>query len=232
MIGVFDSGVGGFNALYELRQRLPFADITYFADEANAPYGTKNEDELITLAERDVGLLKNLGATHVLIACCTASTVYERLGNEYKENVIPIISPTVRMLKKFQRVTVIATEATVRSHAFSKEIKRENPLCEVLEMPMQELVFEIEAGSRDGKISYRCEKILADISVAAKDFSSEAIVLGCTHFSHLEREIQRKIPEISVISPAREGALALTRIIKEKNKGFLRECGRTVYIRS
>ena len=232
MIGVFDSGVGGLNALYELRQELPFADIAYFADEANAPYGIKNEDELVTLVNKDVNLLKSLGATHLLIACCTASTVYERLKVECKENVIPIISPAVKVLKKFQRVTVIATEATVRSHAFSNEIKRQNPDCEVLELPVQELVSEIEAGARDGNISKRCERILTDVSAVAKDFSSEALVLGCTHFSHLEQEIRRKISDISVISPAREGALALTKIVKEKNKGFLRECGRTVYIRS
>ena len=39
MIGVFDSGVGGLTVHRALVQRLPQADFTYLADQANAPYG-------------------------------------------------------------------------------------------------------------------------------------------------------------------------------------------------
>ena len=93
MIGIFDSGVGGFNALFEIRRRLPFADIAYFADEKNAPYGTKSEDQLLKLVKKDAEILKGIGASEILIACCTASTVFERLNEEEKRNLTPIIAP-------------------------------------------------------------------------------------------------------------------------------------------
>ena len=232
MIGIFDSGVGGFNALYEIRRRLPFADILYFADGENAPYGTKSDDELINLVNRDANLLKSMGAGEILIACCTASTVFEKLSKAQKQGLTPIISPAAITAAKYARTSVIATEATVKSGAFSREIKKIRPDCKVFELAMQELVSEIEGGSRSGKISSRCDAILNELSgiISAKDF--DAIVLGCTHFSHLEAEIKKRLPGVAVISPAREGALALVKKIEAKNDSFCQETGKTVYIRS
>ncbi|MBH9754727.1 glutamate racemase, partial [Clostridioides difficile] len=40
-IGVFDSGVGGFTVLRELRALLPTARLRYLADTAHAPYGNR-----------------------------------------------------------------------------------------------------------------------------------------------------------------------------------------------
>lgn len=232
MIGIFDSGVGGFNALFEIRRRLPFADILYFADEANAPYGTKSEDELINLVKKDVNLLKNMGAGEILIACCTASTVFEKLSKAEKQGLTPIISPAAITAAKYARVAVIATEATVKSGAFSREIKKIRPDCKVFELAMQELVGEIENGSRGCKISERCGGILNELSgiVNAKEF--DAIVLGCTHFSHLEAQIKNRLAGVKIVSPAREGAMALINKIKDKNDSFCQGHGKTVYIRS
>ena len=84
MIGIFDSGVGGLNAFYEVRRGLPYADIAYLADRANAPYGTKPKDELISLVKNDIKRLRELGCRLILIACCTASTVYPELSDDEK----------------------------------------------------------------------------------------------------------------------------------------------------
>jgi glutamate racemase len=49
MIGVFDSGSGGLTVLNEIRARMPRADIVYFGDIKNAPYGVKSTEELAKL---------------------------------------------------------------------------------------------------------------------------------------------------------------------------------------
>ena len=44
MIGIFDSGVGGFTVLKALREALPSCDVVYFGDVKNAPYGGKPQE--------------------------------------------------------------------------------------------------------------------------------------------------------------------------------------------
>ena len=58
MTGIFDSGVGGLTALREYRRICPSADICYFADRKNAPYGNKSREELMRLVGRDIEIMK------------------------------------------------------------------------------------------------------------------------------------------------------------------------------
>ncbi len=94
MIGVFDSGAGGLFALAELRSLSPSADIVCFADRKNAPYGTKKKDELISLVTSGIDTLLAEGCSEVLMACCTASTVWELLPMRQRAVSVPIIVPT------------------------------------------------------------------------------------------------------------------------------------------
>ena len=50
MTGVFDSGSGGLFALSELRRLMPREDLVFLADRKNAPYGTKEKDEILRLS--------------------------------------------------------------------------------------------------------------------------------------------------------------------------------------
>ena len=96
MIGIFDSGAGGLAALYELRSLMPSADIIFLKDKEHAPYGTRSADEITSLAECNVKRLCELGASRVLIACCTASACYERMSEECRALSVPIIAPAAR----------------------------------------------------------------------------------------------------------------------------------------
>lgn len=223
MIGVFDSGVGGLCAYRELRRLLPRQDIIYLADRKNAPYGTKSKDELIALTKNDIKRLRDMGADKILIACCTASTVYPYLDGWEREISLPIITPAALVASKYRRVTVIATNHTVASHAFGNAICR-LAHTEVREIACQELVAMVEGGCREGRISKACRGYIEKIRKDALDFGADALVLGCTHFSHLESEFTRLLPRVRIISPATEGAVAMAEQMKKKT-----ENGRTVY---
>ena len=69
MIGVFDSGAGGKLALKELRKIAQTADLCFLADEKNAPYGEKSEEELVFLTRENIKALKSAGASKILMAC-------------------------------------------------------------------------------------------------------------------------------------------------------------------
>ena len=130
MIGIFDSGAGGLAALRKLRALLPNADICYLADRKNAPYGTKSQDELRRLVIRDIRILKRLGATEILSACCTASAVIDAMKSNISDGVTTIIKPTARKAAsqtKNQKIALLCTYATAKSYAFEREILSANP---------------------------------------------------------------------------------------------------------
>ena len=224
MIGVFDSGVGGFCSLRELCRLMPRADITYLADRENAPYGTKTKEELIEFIGKDISTLKSLGARKILIACCTASAVYPFLGEEEKKISFPIIEPSsVAAARLGQRITVIATEYTVSSHAFSKAISKASKECRVAEISAQELVSLAEKEVHGER--HNTEDTLEAVISRIKKTAPEVLILGCTHFSHLEKELSERLSGVITVSPAVLGARALyeellkTGEINEENSG-------------
>ncbi|MFA6262701.1 MAG: glutamate racemase, partial [Bacteroidia bacterium] len=74
MIGFFDSGSGGLSVLSHFVSLAPEADVVYFGDIANAPYGEKTAEELSALTARGVDVLRKHGAASVVSACNSVST--------------------------------------------------------------------------------------------------------------------------------------------------------------
>lgn len=202
MVGIFDSGMGGAFALAELKRLRPDADVAFFADRRNAPYGIRTREMLIELVKRDVDLLRTYGVRKILIACCTASTVYRDLSEEYRTGVIPIIDATACaavMESESKRIAVLATEATVRSCAFERAVYSYCRSAQVVSYAAQELVAAIEHGSEvDG---------ILDEAYAHFD-GADTVILGCTHFAAVEKQIKRK--GFATVNSARIGARLLS----------------------
>ncbi len=228
MIGIFDSGVGGLTALAEVRRLMPEADILYLADRENAPYGTKSEEDILDCTKRCIARLRAEGADKILIACCTASTLYPRLDPEEQMISVPIILPAARAAIKTTkkgRIGVIATRATVRSRAFSRAISAEGFGCKVAECEAQALVGMIEAGARSGiPLSDGDSAALLRILLPIRSFGADTLVLGCTHFPHLSEHISELLPETTLVNPSREGALEIAKSADAAGSG------RTVYL--
>ena len=221
MIGVFDSGAGGISAVRELRRLSRTLDIVFFPDRKNAPYGTRTREELIPLVEGDIELLLSLGADKVLMACCTASTVYPYLKRELREVSVPIIAPTAKAAARATvtgAVGVIATEATVRSGAFTDELKRLG-VKNVTEISASPLVTIIETGGRDGSLSISDGEWLTRRLAAFSDTDIDTLILGCTHFPLLRTEIGKRLPRVKLISSSYEGALEIVNSTRQMGDG-------------
>ena len=203
---------------------MPKEDVIYLADKKNSPYGTKSIDEIISLTKKDINRLARMGADKILIACCTASSVHDRLDGWEREISIPIITPASRVAAGYASVAVIATRHTVRQSAFGSAIRSLAPSCRVLERSEQELVGLVEGGCRDENINQRCKEILRSVAEWVEESAADALVLGCTHFSHLEKTLGDMLPRVKIISPAREGARALASL-----PSFSDGSGRIIY---
>ena len=227
LIGVFDSGAGGLAALSEIRRMCPTADVCFFADYENAPYGTKTEAELIRLVSANITRLRDAGADKILMACCTASTVYRHLPIDLRNVSIPIIDATANealLSTENGKIGVIATKATVESGAFKCSLTRHKNTARVWQIAAQSLVKDVEAGICDGKISAGQRDALFRMLLPLKKKGIDTIVLGCTHFAKLEREISRVLPGVRIINSARIGA---KEILKQSSR---RGCGKTLYL--
>ena len=211
MIGIFDSGKGGLNSYRVVREALPREDIVYLADRKNAPYGTRSEGELVELVERDIKRLIDLGCRKILIACCTASTVYPYLDDEARAIAVPIIAPAARAAVG-GRVAVIATERTVMSRAFFHAIKENSPGTEVFEIAAGELVSLVEEGGKDGRLTDCQRATVMRVRDKILAVRPDALILGCTHFSHLEASFAAELYGIKIVSAAKEGARELIRL--------------------
>ena len=218
VVGLFDSGRGGLNTVRYL-EAAGDVDLVYLIDRENAPYGIKTKKELIGITERNIARLLDMGAERVLIACCTASTVYKHLGKEYKEKAIPIIEAVANTAKsstRSHRIGVIATKRTADSHAFMRALGG----CKAYELALSELVGLIDGGLSDETVTAddeaRLEKMLTP--VLTKDI--DTLILGCTHFPSLKQTIEKissRYGAISVIDSARVGAELLIEASRKQN---------------
>ncbi len=226
MIGVFDSGAGGLTAIKELRKIAPNVNICFLADRKNAPYGTKTLEKVIELIHANVEKLLYVGAEKILMACCTASAAYPFLSEYEKGVCVPIINPAAKraaQISKTKRIGVIATERTVKEKAFTKAIKAISPDTEVFETEAQAFVGLVESGARDGKLTTEEKGEISRVLSPFRDKNIDTLILGCTHFPHIEKEIQA-ILDVKTVNPSLEGALEIAKSAK------LYEDGRTLYL--
>lgn len=211
MIGIFDSGEGGINTLNILRERMPRSNVIFLRDRANAPYGKKDKEHLIEIVERNIAGLMSMGTHKVLVACCTASTVFPLIDDSLKKNVIPIIDATAKaadLSTENGRIALIATEATAASDAFDRALAHRS----LTKLSAQPLVELVESGERDGRISARGMRLIEELLHPLADCQADTLILGCTHFSAIRNgigDIAAGLGIKHITDSARAGADAL-----------------------
>ena len=215
-LGIFDSGEGGYNLLRYARLRNNRDDVIFLCDRANSPYGTKRDYELRHIVTENIATLKRMGADKIIIACCTACTVYRELTDT--EDVYPILGLAARVAERVSKreVAVIATGATVRSGEFARQIRSRV----VREIEAQPLVAMIDGGARDGDIPREVTDYLDGLVTRAE--GADTLVLGCTHFSSVKeylKRIGRQHGIERIVDAAEVGAMLTERVITEDGVG-------------
>ena len=225
MTGLLDSGAGGTFALAELRRLKPTGDFCFLKDEKNAPYGTKTRSELIGTVKNAVRRLILSDCDKILLACCTASTVFNALSKEEKKICIPIIYPTARAAlahSKSNKIAVISTERTHLSGEFIKAVRDCEPTAAITSLATQKLVGMVEEGVCDSNITRTSLSALRDIIAPLCQVDFDVLILGCTHFHALCGTVSEMLG-VPCISSARQGAFEIMKHVKAGE-------GKTVYL--
>ncbi|MBO5063237.1 MAG: glutamate racemase [Campylobacter sp.] len=209
VVAVFDSGFGGLSLLYEAMKKLDGCDFIYFADNENAPYGTKSIDEIKKLSIDAVDFLASK-ADIIVIACNTATSA--AVSDLRQKFSIPIIGmePAVNLGKDADGdILVIATPATIKGAKLNELLKKSNLNNKTHLLPMPKLVEFAQ------NMEFNSPNVKEYIKNQISKFNSKNIsllVLGCTHFNYFKDSFIDLMPNSKIV----DGVDGTIRQIKRK----------------
>lgn len=216
-VGVFDSGLGGLTVHKAIAARMPDLPLVYYGDNAHAPYGVRDADDIFALTCKGVERLWDEGCDLVILACNTASAAALRRMQETwlppGKRVLGVFVPLIEALTERQwgdnspprevevkHVALFATPATVASRAFQRELAFRAIGVDVEAQPCAGVVDAIEQG----------DELLAEALVASHVEAlrrrmphPQAAILGCTHYPLMQAAFQQALgPDVEVYSQA------------------------------
>ena len=219
-LGVFDSGVGGLTVLKALAEQLP-AHYLYFGDTARLPYGAKSAE---TVARYAIGATHFLEAQNIdllVIACNTATALaLPQIKEAAHVPVVGVVEPGAARaaeVSKKRSTIVIATEATVASHAYRDALQRHG--LKALEKACPLLVPLIEEGWNEHPVTEQVARIyLGEAAAQNEDEGADVLVLACTHYPLIAPLLRRIVPEsMQIVDSAESTARVVRRMIEEKS---------------
>ena len=229
-IGVFDSGVGGLTVLREIIRRSPGESTVYLGDNLRAPYGIRPDAEVRAFSIEALDELASRDVKAIVVACNTSTAVaLPEFRRRYDLPILGVVRPgavTAALTTRNRRVGVIATPATVRSHAYFNAIKDENPAVEVYEHATPALVPLVESGRTSGAeveavVAASLAPLLGERD-AAGDFvfplpvsaRIDTLLLGCTHYPLIRAVIAGIAGEgVAIVDSATATASALVELL-------------------
>jgi glutamate racemase len=216
-VGLFDSGLGGLTVYDAVSKRLPDVPLVYFGDNAHAPYGVRDADDVYNLTIAAVERMWGAGCDLVILACNTASAAALRRMQESwipkDKRVLGVFVPLIEALTErswgdnsppreveVKHVALFATPATVASRAFQRELAFRAIGVDVEAQACGGVVDAIEDG----------DMILAEALVRShvdalkrKMPNPQAAILGCTHYPIMHDTFQDALgADVNVYSQA------------------------------
>jgi len=196
-IGVFDSGLGGLLITKALVKGLPQYDYIYLGDTQRVPYGNRSSETVYQFLKEAVDYLFTHDCELIIVACNTASACasLSRIQQEYlpknhpKRRVLGIILPTAEVTLAYpgiKRVGVLATQGTVNSEAYIREAKKISPSVKVFQQAAPLLVPLIENNA-----TQFAGPILRSYLKPLQKKKIDALILGCTHYPILKKQIKK-----------------------------------------
>ena len=217
-IGIFDSGIGGLTILQKLLEKLPDEEYIYVADQKNFPYGKKSKEELVALTSRIAQFLVGRDAKLIVVACntatCHALAELRKLFAVPIVGVVPAIKPAA-LRTKTGNIGLIATPATLESTYVDELIATHASGVKVWKIGCLGLENIVERGGWNEK---EIAALLSEHTSVFKENNIDKLVLGCTHYPFLRKEIGAIFgPDIEIIDSGEAVAEQVKNILREKN---------------
>lgn len=203
-LGFFDSGVGGLTVVSAAQKLLPHEDIVYLGDTARVPYGSKSPQTIREFAEEDVKFLQSHGVKAIVIACNTATAhALPDLRKKFDLPILGVIEPGVEATladPDTDRIGIIATRGTIRSHAYQHALAQRRTGLIIHEQSAPMLVPLIEEDWLEHPATDAALHTYLDPMV---EKGIDALLLACTHYPLLVPVLKNFLPaDIRLIDSA------------------------------
>lgn len=213
-IGVFDSGIGGLTVLKELVHNIPQASYLYFGDTARLPYGSKSAETVAKFTIEAARFLENKGIDMLVLGCNTATALaLPAVREAVKVPVEGVVEPgadSAAAATRRNKVVVIATEATVRSHAYKLALERRK--VNVCEKACPLFAPLIEEGWIDHPVTQRVAHEYLDPFFYDFETGPDVLVLGCTHYPMIKPILRSVAPwRVEIVDSAEATAQAVAK---------------------
>lgn len=219
-IGIFDSGLGGLTVIQEIARHLPEEHLIFVGDQEHMPYGERDFDEVRNFGMEISASLIKRGCTAIVMACNTMSAIaLESVQTRYPSipimGTIHVAAHAAKAVTRNGRIGVLATTATVRSHAYSHALRFLDPRLQILEVACPEFASLIEAGPEHFSTAeqFACE-YLAPLLATDVD----TVILGCTHYPLLRPRLEAIAGHLQFIDPAPIIAIALKALLASQRR--------------
>ncbi len=203
-LGIFDSGVGGLTVVRAVQDLLPAEAIVYLGDTARVPYGSKSPETIRRFAEEDVRFLAAHQVKAVVVACNTATAhALAHLRATFPLPVVGVIEPGIEAVladPAAERVAIIATRGTIRSHAYQHALAQRRPGLVILDQPAPLLVPLVEEDWIEHPATEAALHTYLDPLLAR---GMDTLLLACTHYPLLMPKLRAMLgPRIRLVDSA------------------------------
>ncbi|MCI6012832.1 MAG: glutamate racemase [Firmicutes bacterium] len=219
-IGVFDSGLGGLTCIPNLFRQLPEERVIYFGDTARTPYGSKAVSTVKAYTNQIADFLAAQNVKMMVIACNTiSSTCLPDLRKRFPDiPILGIIEPAACRVAEScnmeSRIGIIATKVTIASGVYTASIEAMHPGLSVFCKATPAFVPLIEEGIIDNEIMDLTIRYYMDDFV--KENRLDTLVLGCTHYPLIRKNILKIYPQLKIVNPSYEIVEKVKQVLQDE----------------
>jgi glutamate racemase len=218
-IGVFDSGVGGLTVVRALLKTLPQENFIYLGDTARTPYGSRSAETIKRYTKEDINFLLKQKVKLIVCGCNTASAIgLNGISDKVAVPVVGVINPMITTVKEnvvsnSNIVGILGTRATINSRAYQKKLKVALPKNKIVDIACPLLVPLIEEGWVSNSI---IKDVLKIYLKPLTKHSPQVLILGCTHYPVIRKEIAKILPKTKILDSGDALANAVKKLLTTK----------------
>ncbi len=200
-IAVFDSGLGSLSIIRAI-QKTSKAEIIYFADQQNYPYGKKSQAQLRTIIQKSIKLLQEKFSPDIIVV---ASNTPSLLLNLATRKIIDVKPPLkhAQKISKSKQIAILATKAATKSRGLTQYIKKNNfpKSFKIFNINGSNLIELVESGKFLTNKTYCKKIIIKTLQQILSQHSIDTITLSSTHLTFLKSLLEKEYPHIQFIDP-------------------------------
>ena len=215
-IAVFDSGLGSLSIIKPIR-KITNADIIYFADQKNYPYGIKTVSQLDKIIKSTISKLQERFEPDIIVV---GSNTPSLLLDIKKDKIIGVFPPLKEAATRTKsgKIGILATKTVVENKILDRYIRKNVPrMIHVEKINATPLVDLVESGKFISQKQI-AKGIIKKIIAPHLENNVDVFTLSSTHLPFLMPILKELFPGVIFLDPADALAQHISKISKHKSK--------------